>query len=116
MFVFSRLLTGGKSSVFSNSLRRHKNVWKNNVDYNNSFDERIGFQLNKTLNQRNTAFYWIHDDVINRKEFKCKVLWESLFSFSYVGSDKQIELDQYSFFTYNSMPLNCQVGTKLRFQ
>ena len=73
MLIFTRLLTGGTTSAFSNTLRRHKNVWENNVDHSISFDSRIGFQLNKTLNQRNTAFYWIHDDVLNRKEFECKV-------------------------------------------
>ena len=74
MLIFTRLLTGGKTSAFSNTLRRHKNVWENNVDHSISFDSRIGFQLNKTLNQHNTAFYWIHNDVLNRKEFECKVL------------------------------------------
>ena len=92
MLVFSRLLTGGKSSVFSNTLRRHKNVWKNNVDYNNSFDERIGFQLNKTLNQRNTAFYWIHDDVLNRKEFECKVCTDLVTPSHWAGSAKKLQI------------------------
>ena len=72
--MLNRLLTGGKTAAFSNLLRRYDNVWKKNVKPDlGSFHPNISFQLTKTLNRKHTAFYWIDTDVLNRKEFECKV-------------------------------------------
>ena len=72
--MLNRLLTGGKTAAFSNLLRRYDNVMKKNVKLDSSFHPSIPSQLNKTLNRKHTAFYWIDTDVLNRKEYECKVI------------------------------------------
>ena len=71
--VVNRLLTGGKGSYFANILRRHKNVWNNNIDVTTSFNNNLTFQLEKTLYKPHTAFFWHDTDVLNHKKFECKV-------------------------------------------
>ena len=66
-------MTGGKAAYFANIVRLYKNVWKNNVDVSTSFNNDIPFQLEKTLYEPHTAFFWHATDVQNNKNFECKV-------------------------------------------
>ena len=68
-----RLLTGGKAAYFSNILRLYKDVWNNNVEVTTSFNNDITFQLEKTLHEPHTALFWHGTDVLNNKNFECKV-------------------------------------------
>ena len=48
-------------------------VWNNNVDASSSFNDDLEFQLNKTLHEPYTAFFWQKLVVFNNKKFECKV-------------------------------------------
>ena len=70
---FNRVLTGEKTTYFANLLQLHKDVWKNNVDDTTIFNKNIEFQMKKTLHQPHTALFWFDFDVLNNKNFECKV-------------------------------------------
>ena len=73
IIIFNRLLIGGLTSYFANTIKLYKNVWNNNVDITTSFNVDVELQMEKTLHQPHTAFYWFNQDVLNNKKFECKV-------------------------------------------
>ena len=69
-----RLYTGPKDSSLYGVLTSapYKNVMKNNVNINTSFNS-IEVSLEKTLNESNTAFLYFGSAVSYMKKYQCKV-------------------------------------------